>query len=602
MPAPHADVREAILTLIRLLPTLVSPDHDQSHPLTVLVGRYRRHLGGPVSRFGCTTFPRFGLEVASTPVTLTDRSGAGLDLSGIDLDAVTNTPTWLLYLAERLDPAIDDEATLARILATEPQGAAWAHALTADPERATRYAQGLTSLAGVPAGSPSTEVDDLRALLRRHGTFAGDLGYAKWRTAEGRTFPVDVSETYARLNLHEAPLVDQKTYLYAIIPDAIFQPDAAPGALTELLAMVYPGPNGPTFWPMYVARRVPANPTFRHLCFFRAEGGLDPDPSHEEGLTTRGQAALRALVEANHPTTGTLREGEGQAVVDFPAWFLAIQDRLCLTTVWTSVEEQAQEVLHDYACWWVRQRVGWLPGSLEVFFRYLGRGEANVAAALEHNRVHPDQVFRTAADLGGVSGSVRDWCQDASTRAMRLAFAEHSPPLGLQGSWDAWNQEGGRQREEGRARFLWGGRMPASTSLPEVRPAAWEAPLRPGDVVQYLYAGCQIGGHCVTVVLDLGAQGFLHVSGNTGAVGAVRIAVSQRRTPPEGFDVNKAVANPQDPAYRGGSSPADGVTGVWVYSVSRVGDVFRAAERSAGAPAAELATALQPVRARIATP
>lgn len=60
-------------------------------------------------------------------------------------------------------------------------------------------------------------------------------------------------------------------------------------------------------------------------------------------------------------------------------------------------------------------------------------------------------------------------------------------------------------------------------------PAAYTAPLYPGDQVMYLFDGCQYGGHTVTVVDDLGAS-FLHISGNTGDAIAVGIGEAQRLT------------------------------------------------------------------------
>ncbi len=58
-------------------------------------------------------------------------------------------------------------------------------------------------------------------------------------------------------------------------------------------------------------------------------------------------------------------------------------------------------------------------------------------------------------------------------------------------------------------------------------PAAYGAPLNPGDQVMYLFDGCQYGGHTVTVVDDLG-DSFLHISGNTGDAISVGIGEAKR--------------------------------------------------------------------------
>lgn len=68
------------------------------------------------------------------------------------------------------------------------------------------------------------------------------------------------------------------------------------------------------------------------------------------------------------------------------------------------------------------------------------------------------------------------------------------------------------------------GLAPAGAVRP---PDAYTAKLNPGDMVMYLFDGCQYGGHTVTVVDDLG-DSFLHVSGNTGDAIAVGMGESKR--------------------------------------------------------------------------
>ena len=74
--------------------------------------------------------------------------------------------------------------------------------------------------------------------------------------------------------------------------------------------------------------------------------------------------------------------------------------------------------------------------------------------------------------------------------------------------------------------------------------AAYDAPLLPGDMVFYLFQGCQYGGHAVTVIDDLG-ESFTHISGNTGDAISVGIGEAKRmKTAPAGFQLDKATPAP----------------------------------------------------------
>ena len=62
-------------------------------------------------------------------------------------------------------------------------------------------------------------------------------------------------------------------------------------------------------------------------------------------------------------------------------------------------------------------------------------------------------------------------------------------------------------------------------------------------MVMYLFAGCQFGGHAVTVIDDLG-DSFTHVSGNSTNAG-VMIGEEKRLTKePAGFELSKATPGP----------------------------------------------------------
>src|SRR5207249_4718147 len=77
-------------------------------------------------------------------------------------------------------------------------------------------------------------------------------------------------------------------------------------------------------------------------------------------------------------------------------------------------------------------------------------------------------------------------------------------------------------------------------------PPAYTAPLMPGDMVMYLFRGCQFGGHAVTVIDDLG-DSFTHISGNSTNAG-VMIGEEKRMTNepagPETFNLAKATPPP----------------------------------------------------------
>lgn len=275
-------------------------------------------------------------------------------------------------------------------------------------------------------------------------------------------------------------------------------------------------------------------------------------------LDARGLAALEKVKASGHKRSGGLLRGEGKGIDGFPPWFVELQDLLSVSIEWKAEEVEAQEVLHDYATWYAQQRHGGaMPASLEVFFRYLGSGQRNVADATAGGH-------RTAAAMGGVTGG-SNWCQWATSKAAEIALAERG--LKFKHGAHAWLNNAAKRKQGAGAAY-------AAT--------AYAAELRPGDYVSYFYQGCQAGGHAVTVVEDLGAS-FLHVSGNTGGVGAVRLQESPRMTsPPPGFDQNKAMASSE---HCRSLSFGDAVL---VWSITRAGDIWsELAQLDAQHPAAD---------------
>jgi hypothetical protein len=239
----------------------------------------------------------------------------------------------------------------------------------------------------------------------------------------------------------------------------------------------------------------------------------------------RFKAMAKKMDEAGHVQGAALR-GTGTAKVDsvtgaFPPEFMRLQHKLAMTEVWEEVEEEAQHLLRDYALWYMENWHGGtkLPSNLRVMFDYIGRSTKNTAAAQKGG-------YKAARHFGGYllpdKTPSKNWCTQTSSTAVLDAIAESGQKI---------SEESLRKKLPGAQSFIYG-------------EAAYAAPLLPGDMVFYLFQGCQYGGHAVTVIDDLG-ESFTHISGNTGDAISVGIGEAKRmKTAPAGFQLYKATPAP----------------------------------------------------------
>jgi hypothetical protein len=216
--------------------------------------------------------------------------------------------------------------------------------------------------------------------------------------------------------------------------------------------------------------------------------------------------------------------------------------------------------LRDYATWkFSRSHSGELPPNLSVLFDYVGRSSINAASALLGK-------YKSAAHFGGGMTSsgkpTANWCtQTTSTGALDALKAMHSK-LGL-------NDLPRQKLADGKTAIA--------------GPAAYDAPLHPGDLVMYLFDGCQYGGHTVTVIDDQGDT-FAHISGNTGDAIMVGIGESKRlKHAPKALsggekfnlaDCNRVATSEERQASKEYIAKWNFEGSVLTYSIIRYGDVL----------------------------
>ena len=244
----------------------------------------------------------------------------------------------------------------------------------------------------------------------------------------------------------------------------------------------------------------------------------------EQEFEAKGKAALKALQEADHKKGTHLRGRMGQgnitAGVALPLWFMELQNTVSVSGEWKAEEEAAQQVLHDYITWYVERRHdGKVPSNLQVFFDYVGRSSQSDADARK-------QGYRGTAHFGGRLKAA-NWCTGASTIALFDGLEQMGyKPTRSKDDFVA-NLLKMRDKATGQRGMYYGTN-------------AFAEPLQPGDVVMFLFQGCQYGGHTATVVDDLG-DSFIHVSGNTGDAIGVGISESKRmKEKPSKLNLNKA--------------------------------------------------------------
>jgi hypothetical protein len=302
-----------------------------------------------------------------------------------------------------------------------------------------------------------------------------------------------------------------------------------------------------------------------------AKGG-QPD-AEQAKLEAAGKQALAALKQTSDKdasdTPGNVGQGDAESGAALPEWFMEIQNRLVASTTWGEAEENAQHAIRDYAMYIAKSKSkdGKVPNHIAAFFEYIGRGTKNDDAARKSGN-------KGSSDLNGAKGA-KNWCAGAATQAARIgekmgreALLAELKSRGLEPNTmpviffsNLANLSGSQ-----KAKSIWGG-------------AAYAEPLQPGDRVDFLFDGCQYGGHAVHIVADLG-DSFLHVSGNTTRHSAVATGQAKRtKEGPKGFDLGIATAIKTEEQKQKATAHIKGVSfggGKLVYSIQRYSDPFKA--------------------------
>lgn len=275
----------------------------------------------------------------------------------------------------------------------------------------------------------------------------------------------------------------------------------------------------------------------------------------EAEFQSEGTSSLAAVQGLGGPRLGGGGDTKGAAIQGYPGWFTELQDWLVNSGSWSETHENAQNVLYRYAMWKTEADLGYVPPSVEFFFRYIGKSDGN-------NKAVKDAGFKGAEDLGGRGGS-KNWCAEATTKAAEQGLKERG--LKFRGGLGAWIQ---RHAGKSKAGSYWCAR-------------ANGVELKSGDQVSYLGKNHNnTTGHRVTVLENLGGGAFTHVSGNAGGggSGSVRIGQSTRSDVPGSFSPDRGMNQPKP-------KPTDDT--VWVYSLQQTGDVFADLAKLDGVPATD---------------
>ena len=233
--------------------------------------------------------------------------------------------------------------------------------------------------------------------------------------------------------------------------------------------------------------------------------------------------------------------GPGQGDVggssELPDWFTKIQERLVASTTWGEAEEAAQHAIRDYAMLVAKSHAGpdgKVPGHIKAFFDFIGRGTKNDTAAKKGG-------YQGSSALNGASGA-KNWCAGAATQAQNIAKTE-----GRAGVLADLKARGLEPNTHPTVFFDNLARMSGSQKAQQFYgESAYAQPMKPGDRIDYLFDGCQYGGHAVHVVADLG-DSFLHVSGNTTRHSAVATGQAKRAlSKPDGLTLGIATGISSD--------------------------------------------------------
>ncbi len=271
------------------------------------------------------------------------------------------------------------------------------------------------------------------------------------------------------------------------------------------------------------------------------------DPKEKE-FRQKAEAALKALGDKPGATTNG-GDGVVTNISGFPDWFGSIQNKLIVSQVWGKPQEEAQNLLHDYAVWYFSEKKGkkHLPPSLEHFFRYLGRSAANEKANTTYNQKEGKSTPH-AGELG--AGQGYNWCAAATSGIFKQALVEKGLRI-KEGFTQSWFNK---------------------TKLQINAPQVHTIDLRPGDQVSYVDMNTPPSGHVVTVV-EASGDTFTTVSGNAGGVkgGSVRLGQVTRETPPPNYNYWQAIKD-NNPTYKGPLKPSKAGI-VWIATIIRLSDI-----------------------------
>jgi hypothetical protein len=286
-------------------------------------------------------------------------------------------------------------------------------------------------------------------------------------------------------------------------------------------------------------------------------------PDIPSTLLNKIEALLVKLKFGGRASTSLQELGVGQAgagsgghgvvtnLPGLPDWFATIQNTLIASKTWGKPQEDAQDLLHDFAVWYFSKRArGHLKPSLELFFRYIGRSAANRAASSQYKQ--DGQAVPNAGEIG--AGQNYNWCAAATSAIFTQALKDKGLSV------------------KGGITQAWFNKYKLQISAPQTHTAE----LRPGDQVSYVDMNTPPSGHVVTVV-EAHNDEFIHVSGNAGGVqgGSVRLGQVKRETPPPNYKWGEAVKVENDPTYKAYTGPLKpskpGI--VWIASIVRLGDI-----------------------------
>lgn len=273
---------EAFLHGNRDTPDLETLRQQQGAELEITVGRHLPYEGYASDIAGYLLLPRFAIHVEPKLVHFTPAQRGNRRIPQFYQAADTEPQAGqapaparrahqysLVKVHERIDPMMDDEATMTRLMADFPvadgqppnpgAAAAWARALlamqTADVEFLRRPLEELTEL---PANAPTRDVALYKQIMYAFATYIPDgrgSYYAKQlERATGReglptAFPEGTTLEYRRLNTEELVLEAAKKYCLVNVPDGwgtgvdrqigqfreiVFRLDEAPGGAVVL--------------------------------------------------------------------------------------------------------------------------------------------------------------------------------------------------------------------------------------------------------------------------------------------------------------------------------------------------------------------------------